>query len=95
MEQKLLEVELPRNNSLGEIGVARSLSARVLGSSTDQHHSPPLRFSSFTEPRTEMQILLQESQQCQSLPEEMLFRTASLQDSEHGAPCQPEKTIYV
>ena len=48
MEQKLLEVELPRNNSLGEIGVARSLSARVLGSSTNQQYSPPLRFSTCT-----------------------------------------------
>ena len=45
MEQRLLEVKLPRNNSLGEMGVARSLSARVLGRSTDQDHSPPLRFS--------------------------------------------------
>lgn len=36
-------LEVKRNDSLGEIGVARSLSARVLGSSTDEDCTPPLR----------------------------------------------------
>ena len=98
MEPKCLAVQLPRNNSLGEIGVARSLSARALGSSPESHHSPPLRFPpspQLTWPQLEMGILLQESQQRQSLPEEMLLRAAGLQDSPAGSVSNTEKTIHV
>ena len=45
MEPRFLAVQLPRHNSQGEIGVARSLSARARSSSPESPHSPPLRFS--------------------------------------------------
>lgn len=56
MEKRLLEVKLSRNNSQGELGVARSLSARVLGSSTDLGYSPPLRFSTHPEPQPNLAL---------------------------------------
>ena len=56
METKLLQIKLTRHNSLGELGVARSLSAQVLGSSTDQDYSPPLRFSTNTEPHPNLAL---------------------------------------
>ena len=42
-----------------------------------------------------MSLLLQESQQRQSLPEEMLLRAAGLQDSPPDRVSNTEKTIHV